>query len=273
MDKDNYLKLPKISIVTPSYNQGKFIEKTILSVLNQNYTNLEYIIIDGGSTDESVEIIKKYEKKLHYWISEKDSGQSEALNKGFAKAGGEIFGYLNSDDIYLDNTLNFISDFFNNNKKVDIVYGNCLVIDERDKVLNLSVALPFKLEEHLNGVFSIPQPGSFWKAEVFKKAGEFNINNHTCMDGEFFAKAGLKDFKFKSINKNFASFRIHTSSKTGDYTSSLKEKYLEDQKDYIESLSKRKRTELQKKIHSFLYTLKYLPMKLKVRLLWFNSSR
>ncbi|WP_461485736.1 glycosyltransferase family 2 protein, partial [Pedobacter sp.] len=95
---------PKISIVTPSYNQGQYIEETILSILNQNYPNLEYIIIDGGSTDHTVEIIKKYEDRITYWVSEKDNGQSHAINKGFEKATGEIFAYLNSDDCYYPNT-------------------------------------------------------------------------------------------------------------------------------------------------------------------------
>lgn len=267
MDKDDALKFPKISIVTPSFNQGKFLEKTILSVLNQNYPNLEYIIIDGGSTDNSIEIIKKYEDKLHYWVSEKDSGQSEALNKGFAKATGEIFAYLNSDDVYANNALSFISEFFNKNRDVDIVYGNCLVIDENDKVIKLSVALPFKLKEHLNGVFSIPQPSSFWKANVYKELKGFNLENNTCMDGEFFAKAGLHHYKFKNIDMNFSCFRIHNYSKTKNLFGSLKEKYVNDQSKYIKPLLDDNKSLTSKWLLSYYYRAKYFPYKFIKRFL------
>jgi len=121
LNKDsNY---PKIAIVTPSYNQAQFLERTILSVLNQNYPNLEYIIIDGGSTDGSVEIIKKYERYLSYWVSEKENVQADAINKGFQKSTGQILAWLNSDDLYLPNTLVKIMNIFLRNKEITFLYS------------------------------------------------------------------------------------------------------------------------------------------------------
>jgi glycosyltransferase involved in cell wall biosynthesis len=119
-------ELPKISIVTPSFNQGRFIEKTILSVIEQDYPNLEYIIIDGGSTDESVEIIKKYEKHLAYWVSEPDRGQSHAINKGFERATGEIFGWLNSDDWYHPGALKALAEAFAANPEAGVSRVNAV---------------------------------------------------------------------------------------------------------------------------------------------------
>ena len=109
---------PKISIITPSYNQGIFIEETILSVLDQNYPNLEYIIMDGGSTDNTVDIIKKYEDRITYWISEKDNGQSDAINKGFHKSTGDILHWLNSDDVLVPRALNMLVEYLSNNPDI-----------------------------------------------------------------------------------------------------------------------------------------------------------
>jgi glycosyltransferase involved in cell wall biosynthesis len=252
---------PKISIVTPSYNQAQFLERTILSVINQNYPNLEYIIIDGGSTDGSVDIIKKYGSKLSYWISEKDNGQSDALNKGFAKATGEIYAYLNSDDIYLRSTLETISNTFLKISDADLIYGNANLIDEKDNKIGNCIALPFKIKEYLNGIFSIPQPSSFWKRNVYEKVGGFNINNHTCMDAEFYALANELKFKFLLINKVFSSFRLHPKSKTADKSASQLQKNFNDQQKIINNF----RFKYGFNVNSYLnyfYRLKYIPYKL-----------
>lgn len=266
---------PKISIVTPSFNQVQFLEKTILSVLNQNYPNLEYIIIDGGSTDGSVEIIKKYEKHLTFWVSEKDKGQSDAINKGFAKAKGEIFAYLNSDDLLEINALERVSEIFRTSVNADLIYANSKIINENDKIITLCIALPFKLKEHLLGVFAIPQQSAFWKRKVFESVGGFNIENHTCMDGEFFAKAHSKGFRFDYFDEIWSSFRIHNYSKTGSKNFYLIQSYKESQVKYFKFIFPEYRDDKTLQIKSCLLRLKYLPVKflkrIKFRLLIYND--
>ena len=127
--------LPKISIITPSFNQGPFLEETILSVLQQGYPNLEYIIIDGGSTDESVGIIKRYQDRLHYWVSEKDSGQSEALNKGLRRATGDIIGWLCSDDLYLPGTFEKVVRIFEQHPAAGMLHGRSILFGKGKKEL------------------------------------------------------------------------------------------------------------------------------------------
>jgi glycosyltransferase involved in cell wall biosynthesis len=181
---------PKISIVTPSFNQGQFIEETIRSVIFQGYPNLEYFIIDGGSTDNTVEIIKKYEDKITYWVSEKDNGQTHAINKGFSKATGEIVAYLNSDDIYMPYTLRLVAEIFTKFKNVQWLTGfkthlnNGYVISPD---LNATALYDKKLFR--KGLHILPilgwnqQPSTFWTHELFQKVGgKFNESIDGNMD-------------------------------------------------------------------------------------------
>ena len=263
------MNYPKISIVTPSYNQAQFLEKTIISVINQNYPNLEYIIIDGGSTDGSADIIKKYEKHLTYWVSEKDSGQSEALNKGFAKATGEIYAYLNSDDIYQPDALNFVGDFFNNYPIVDLLYGSAFLLDHDDRRIGIIPSLPFKLKEFLNGVFSIPQQSTFWKPNVYEKVGGFNEENQTCMDGEFFAWAAFNSFNLKNVDNVLGSFRLHKLSKTSDKSLKYLLKLQSDKMKLITEISTKSKISVNK-FYNIYFRIKYLPIKLLKKLkLWY----
>ena len=216
LDKDT--SYPKISIVTPSYNQAEFLERTILSVLNQNYPNLEYIIIDGGSTDGSVEIIKKYEKHLTYWVSEKDKGQSDAINKGFQKSTGEILAWLNSDDTYLPGTLLKIGEIFREDSQVEIVYGNMYLIDKADKIIGerrLTLYIfPISKYGFLHGGFGIYQPASFWRKKLYYGVGGIHSDFVHCMDNDLFAKFATSGAKFKFIREFLSGFRIHPQSKT-----------------------------------------------------------
>ena len=204
---------PKISIVTPSYNQGEFLERTILSVLNQNYPNLEYIIIDGGSNDNSVETIKKYEKYLYYWISEKDKGQGDALNKGFLKATGDIVGWQNSDDIYLPEAFCKAINMFKQ-RNADIVFGDRLNIDQEDKIKRERRFTSFSLLSYWYHGMSLSNQSIFWRRELFSDIGMIDVNLSFIMDYDFFLRAGIKNKKFKHIESFLGAFRIHKNSKT-----------------------------------------------------------
>lgn len=211
------MNYPKISIVTPSYNQGQFLEDTILSVLGQGYPNLEYLIYDAASTDNSVEIIKKHENQLYYWVSEKDKGQADAINKGFAKATGEILMWLNSDDILMPNVLHFIAELYI--EKGDGVYfGNCIHFKESSNgslhssgsnVKALFDLIPLEL------VDIIIQPSSFWSKKVWQKNRILDDTFHFGFDWEWFLRAKRNNIPFYSINKPIAMYRIHDAHKTG----------------------------------------------------------
>lgn len=204
---------PKISIVTPSFNQAAFLERTIQSVLSQNYPNLEYIIIDGGSTDGSVEIIKKYAAHLAYWVSEKDSGQTNAINKGFRRATGEIAAWLNSDDEYCPDTLKTVADIFTAEKDVDMVFGNRITIDKNGNILRKDRHTKFSFTALVIFMAILSQPATFWRRSLLEKYGYLDETLRFGMDFEFFCRIGAH-IKAKHIRKNLAMFRMHDTSKT-----------------------------------------------------------
>jgi len=203
---------PRISIVTPSFNQGQFVEETIRSVLLQGYPNLEYIIIDGGSTDNSVEIIKKYEQWLDYWVREPDNGQPEAINKGFERASGDIIAWLNSDDTYMEGTLAKVGTFFAKLPSVDLLCGGGTYIFHDGTVARQQNAKPVHLDEMLVRN-SIIQPSSFFRKRVWEETGRLNDKLHFCFDYDLWLKTA-KSYTICTHPDAFSYFRLHQNSKT-----------------------------------------------------------
>ena len=212
----NDLEYPKISIITPSFNQAQFLERTILSVLNQNYPNLEYIIIDGGSTDGSLEIIRKYEKYLAYWISEPDQGQSHALNKGFEVATGDILGWLNADDLYMPDAFNIVCKALKDHPRTKIVFGDYFNIDAQDEFICKEYAFDFNVCHFLYEGFHLNAQSMFWRKGVHKRFGKFDEGLHRTMDYDMILRFGLKERaeSFLRISVPLGGFRRHDQQKT-----------------------------------------------------------
>ena len=209
---------PKISIVTPSYNQARYLEETIRSVLLQGYPNLEYIIIDGGSTDRSVEIIKQYEPWLYYWKSEKDDGQSSAINKGFEKATGDIYAWINSDDFYAPQALFRVASTFLHNKTLWVA-GITHKVNSTGDVIQFGN----KFGEHIESWYvgsPYLQPSIFWHRELWEKVGKLDENLHYSFDYDLLMRFIQHQSFATWIEYHIANFRIHSESKTS--TSQLK---------------------------------------------------
>lgn len=179
---------PKISVVVPSFNQAAFIEQTLKSILDQGYPNLELIIIDGGSTDGSVDIIKRYEDRIAYWVSEPDGGQTNGIIKGFERATGDIACWLNSDDLYERDTLREVATFFQAHPSARFVYGNCTWIAPNGDVLYYRREMGFNKWLWLYSYNYIPQPASFWKLDLYRQVGGLDPNYKLDMDGDLFAR-------------------------------------------------------------------------------------
>lgn len=205
----------KISIVTPSYNQGQFIEETILSVLNQSYKHIEYILVDGGSTDNTMEVVEKYRDKIDIIIHEKDKGQSDAINKGFKLATGELVGWINSDDILYPECVEQIVELYKMHPQGAIFYGaKSNFIDIRGNFIKENY-LPIPNRYHLlNKNYSIIQQGSFYKLNEVKRCGFLNEKLNYCMDLDLWLKLLQKDKIFSYDLKPLAAFRFDGNTKT-----------------------------------------------------------
>ncbi len=209
MDKQNF---PKVTIVTPSYNQAEFLEETILSVVNQSYPNIEYIVVDGGSTDGSVEIIKKYEDRISWWVSEPDNGQSDAINKGFNKATGEIYNWLNSDDVLYPDAVRIAVHFMQKNPEMEVVYGDRVVIDQNSKMIDVFEPLTVTRSSS-RFLLRIPQEVTFFTAGLWHRVNGLNEELHYVMDSDLWYRF-LDETRFFHIPFFMGAYREHDESKS-----------------------------------------------------------
>jgi len=231
--------LPKITVVTPSFNQGDFINVTLQSVLSQNYPNLEYIVLDGGSTDGTLDVLRRYDGKL-VWRSEKDRGQSDALNKGMRMATGEVVCFLNSDDLFEPGALLRVGQYFADHPQDSWLTGRCRTIDSKGVEIRKPITmyknfwLCFRSYSVLLVLNYISQPATFWRRKVLDEAGLFDESLHYAMEYDFWLRVGKK-FKLNTVNDYLASFRVHPASKAGASASAQFDAELEIAKRYTTS--------------------------------------
>ena len=211
---------PRITIVTPSFNQVQFLESAILSVLSQGYPNLEYIVMDGGSTDNSVDVIRKHEHRISYWVSEKDEGQADAIHRGFERSSGEILGWVNSDDLLLPDALLKVGWFFRTHPTVEFATGGCVWIDEQGRVLSTGHGLqryypPVTQSRRklLFWGFGHNQPATFWRRSAYLEAGGLDASLSFCFDYDLLLKLAHRKHGAK-VPAPLAAYRVHAATKT-----------------------------------------------------------
>jgi glycosyltransferase involved in cell wall biosynthesis len=219
--------MPDLSIVTPSFNQGEFLRDTIKSVLSQQSVDVEYVLMDGGSTDLSEGIINEYKSKFHYWQIKKDNGQTNAINMGFEKTSSNIMGYINSDDYYVENAFQIVKEFFKDNPQVDFLIGRCNIVDHINNFLYTYKYKPISKYEYLSpkeGIRNfIPQPATFWRRDVWNKVGPFSQKYINAFDYHYFLKILLNNHKVGYLDDILASYRVHDNQKSNNITTIYKE--------------------------------------------------
>jgi glycosyltransferase involved in cell wall biosynthesis len=210
--------MPRVSIVTISFNQAAFLERAIRSVVEQDYPDIEYIVVDPGSTDGSRDIIERYKSRISKLILEPDSGPANGLNKGFAAASGEIFGYINADDAYLPGAITKAVAAFRARLHADLIYAHSYIVDRAGRMVRRSRSVPFNLRLYAYGGVVVMQQSTFFRREAFEKAGGFNENNRTSWDGELLVDLAQKGSRFAMVDDYWSLFAIYP----GSITASLK---------------------------------------------------
>lgn len=206
--------MPRVSIVTISFNQGKFLERAIRSVLEQDYRDIEYIVVDPGSTDGSRDIIERYRPRISKIILEPDNGPAHGLNKGFAAASGDILGYINADDAYLPGAITKAAAAFESNAQADVVYAHSYIVDHQGRVLRRSRSVPFDLRLYAYGAVVVMQQSTFFRRQAFEDAGGFNESNRTSWDGELLVDLARSGSKFVMVDDYWSVFAIYPGSIT-----------------------------------------------------------
>lgn len=207
----------RFSVVMPSFNQARFISRSLNSVINQEYEGVELIVMDGGSQDGTREILERYSQRIAVWRSERDQGQSDALNKGFRCASGEVFGWLNSDDLYLPGALHHVAQIFGAHPEVELVYGDWLTIDGNDRVIEHCPALaPSRTRLVTEGFFCNAQ-AMFWRRSLQERVGEFDTRLHYTMDYDLMLRmiSAAGAHAFFRTDRPLGCFRLHPDQKTG----------------------------------------------------------
>jgi glycosyltransferase involved in cell wall biosynthesis len=214
-----------ISIVTPSFNQGMFIERTVRSVLGQGYPKLEYVVMDGGSTDSTLNVLQPYVQHFHHFSSRPDRGQADAIARGLDQVSGDILAYLNSDDLLAPGTLHFVAEYFDQHPEVDFIYSHRCIIDANDRIVGYWLLPP-----HVNYLMRrwdlIPQETCFWRRSLFEAVGNVDRSYRFAMDYDLFVRM-MDRGKFRRVNRVLAAFRQHESSKTSQQYATVGAKEVE----------------------------------------------
>jgi glycosyltransferase involved in cell wall biosynthesis len=205
----------KFSIVTISFNQARFLERAIRSVIEQEYPDIEYIVVDSGSSDGSRTIIERYRDRITEVIFEPDNGPADGLNKGFSHATGEIYGYLNGDDMLLPGTINKVANYFDKNKTIDVLSGHCYLVDEKESILHKVFSHNFDLRRYYAGLCVLVQPSTFFRSYIFRKTNKFNVQNNISWDGELAIDLAMQGARFAVVHDYLSCFRVYSKSISG----------------------------------------------------------
>lgn len=208
------MRQASFSIVSLSFNQARYLERSLVSIIEQDYPHIQHIVVDAGSSDGSRDIIEKYRDKISDFVSEPDDGPADGLNKGFRRATGDIFAFLNSDDVLLPGSLSYVARYLSQHPDVDVVSGHCQYIDENDALIRKGYSDRLSARRSAYGAAILIQPSTFFRRGAFERTGGFNVENRACWDGEFFIDMLQAGVRFAVIDRMLSAYRLHPESIT-----------------------------------------------------------